>query len=152
MCPSRLVYAFWWCLVLPGVFQHLGYLLALASQTFSNMDSLKGSNLGGSVDLFCPSVLLMFHPPNYSEIYCCCPLVWWLCRDILVPSSLFISGNLQNSQNYYLVTEWMSQELISLTLVIFILWRRRCLGVASLISDRLTQMAVFPCFLWGKRY
>ena len=68
MCPSRLASALWWYLVLPGVFQHLRYLLALASQPFSNMNSFKGSDIGGSVDFFCPSVLLVFHRPNYSEV------------------------------------------------------------------------------------
>ena len=50
------------------MFQHLGYLLDLDSQPLSNIKSLGGSDLGGSVDFFCPSVLLVFQHPNYSEV------------------------------------------------------------------------------------
>ena len=56
--------ALWWCLFLQGVFQHLVYLLVLASQSLSNVDSIEGYNLEGSVDLFCLSELLMIHRPN----------------------------------------------------------------------------------------
>ena len=68
VCPSRLAFALWLFLFLQGVFQHLGYFLALSSQPFSSMDSLKGSYLEGSVDFFCPSDLLVIHRPNSLEV------------------------------------------------------------------------------------
>ena len=53
MCPSQLaLWPFWLCLFLQGVIQHLGYLLALVYQPLSNVESIKGSDLEGSVDLF----------------------------------------------------------------------------------------------------
>ena len=103
ICTSRLASELWWCLFLQGVFQHFGYLLSLDSQPLSNMDSLKGSDIGGSIDLFYSSEILVFCRPN----------LWGL---IVVRSSggffgiflylffLFSSGNLQIYRKYCLAT------------------------------------------------
>ena len=46
----------------------------------------------------------------------------------------------------------MSHELLSLTSLIFVSWWRSFLGISSLLSDGLTQMAVFPCCMRGNKY
>ena len=92
MCSQRLDYALWCCLVLQDVFQHLGYLLALAYKPLSNLDSLEGSNMRGSFDSFlgvrCSSFTTLI-PWRYR----CCLLVWRFWWALLVPSSLFILVN-----------------------------------------------------------
>ena len=55
------------CLVLQGVFQHLGYLLALASQTCQIWKISRGPLLGFLRGLF-PSKLLAFHCLNSSGV------------------------------------------------------------------------------------
>ena len=94
-------------------------MLELASQPFSNMDSLGGSDLGGSVNLFCPSVLIMFHHPNSSEVSlfsaCMADLSGSSCNYFLVyvgESQRFLEG--------LPCDEEMSQEIFSLPSVIFV--------------------------------
>ena len=53
----------WWFL-----FQKLVYLIALAYKLLSNVESLEGSDLEGSVDFFCLSGLLVIHRPNSTEV------------------------------------------------------------------------------------
>ena len=48
--PSRLDSALWCCLVLQGEFQHLVYFIALDYHPFSNMESIKGLDLWGSIN------------------------------------------------------------------------------------------------------
>ena len=60
-------------------------MLALASQPLSNLDSLEGSDLEGSVNFFCPSELLMIHRPNSLEVSLVSARLADLFRALLVP-------------------------------------------------------------------
>ena len=60
-------------------------MLALASQPLSNLDSLEGSDIEGSVDFFCPSELLMIHRPNSLEVSLVSARLADLFRALLVP-------------------------------------------------------------------
>ena len=51
-----------------GVFQTPWIFSCAGFSAVSNFDSLKGSALGGSFDVFCPSELLVFYRPNSSEV------------------------------------------------------------------------------------
>ena len=120
MCPSWLASALWRCLVLQGIFQHLGYLLALDSQPLSSMDSLEESDLENFVDFFCTSELLVIYRPKSSEVSLMSAQLAVFVQLFLSLFSLFSSANLQNFRKVCLATEGMSQEVLYLPSVIFV--------------------------------
>ena len=135
MCPSRLALCpFWWFLFLHGVFHHLGYLLALVSQTLSNVEILEGSDPEGSIDFFWPIELPVTHRPNPSENFRSCTLDWWLFfRIFLSLCSLFFQGIFEILRRTALRLKRFTRKSCPCLRIFVSLWRRS-LGMASLLS------------------
>ena len=106
--------------------------------------------LRGSFNSFCPSEFIVFHRPNSSEVSL-------LSARLAVYVGIFLSLVSCLSRGIYeilrrtdLLLKEMPQEVLSLPSVIFVSWRRRPLGIYSLLSNGLTLMDVFPSFMWVK--
>ena len=149
--PSRLDSALWWCLVwqscipTPWIFTCAGFsavfrytqyqgirywgsrqfLLSKRAACVLSSEFLRGllvvRSSGGSVGLYLSLVTCLYQ---------------------------VISGFIGRTS---LRLQVVSQEVFSLPSVIFVSWQGRSLGMASSLSDRITHMAVFPCFLWINR-
>ena len=105
----------------------------------------------GFLQFFCPGKLLVFHRPDFSEV-----LLLSACMEVSL--ELFLSlltclyqgiPKVLGRNNLHL--QAMSHELLSLTSLIFVSWWRSYLGLSSLLSDNLTHMALFTCFIQEKK-
>ena len=111
----------------------------------------RGIQSWGWLQFVCPGKLLVFHSPDFSDVFllsACTEVSLGLFFSILTCLYQWISKVLgRNALNL----QTISHELFSLTSLIFVSWWRISLGISSLLSDGLTQMSIFSCFMWGNK-
>ena len=97
------ILTYWVSLVLQGVFQTPWIFSCGSFSDVSDLEKFKGSALGGSFGVFCPSELLAFHRPNSSEVsalvvglFIVSACLEEFFGSVLVPCSLFIAGILRS--------------------------------------------------------
>ena len=110
-----------------------------------------GIQYWGFLLFFCLSKLIVFHRLNFLEVllFSASPadsvkIFFSLLPCLYQGISKVLERNALNLQA-------MSHELLSLTSLIFVSWWRSYLGLSSLLSDNLTHMALFTCFIQEKK-
>ena len=108
------------------------------------MESLEGCGIEGSVDLFCPSELLVIHHPNSLEVSLLSSRLEALLGSTFTYVSYFSRGTSENIGREALRLKQFPRKSCTSLMLFLSFDEEGLLGWLPYSHDSLTQMAIFP--------